>query len=66
MNACINASCSFVTVCMYPTIRVSPHSQPRRKRIRKKFSENGEVVMVTEYRSLDGGNRHGHVVIKVR
>ena len=21
--------------------------------------------MVTEYRSLDGGNRHGHVVIKV-
>ena len=28
--------------------------------------ENGEVVMVTEYRSLDGGNRHGHVVIKVR
>ncbi|XP_046859606.1 rap guanine nucleotide exchange factor 6-like [Xenia sp. Carnegie-2017] len=28
--------------------------------------ENGEVVMVTEYRSLDGGNRDGHVVIKAK
>jgi Rap guanine nucleotide exchange factor 2 len=30
------------------------------------LTENGEVVVVTEYRSLDGGNRHGYVVIKVR
>ena len=32
----------------------------------QKVTENGEVVVVTEYRTLDGGNRHGHVVIKVR
>ena len=27
--------------------------------------EEGQVVMVTEHRTTDGGNRQGHVVIKV-
>ena len=30
-----------------------------------RHEENGEVVMVTEHRVLDGGNRKGHIVIKV-
>ena len=29
------------------------------------IEENGEVVMVTEFRKTDGGSRQGHVVIKV-
>ena len=29
------------------------------------IKENGEVVMVTEFRKTDGGSRQGHVVIKV-
>jgi len=32
----------------------------------KVIEEGGEVVMVTEHRSTDGGNREGEVVIKVR
>lgn len=31
----------------------------------KVIEEGGEVVMVTEHRSTDGGNREGQVVIKV-
>ena len=31
-----------------------------------RHEENGEVVMITEHRVLDGGNRKGHIVIKVR
>ena len=27
-----------------------------------RHEENGEVVMVTEHRVLDGGNRKGHIV----
>ena len=30
-----------------------------------RHEENGEVVMVTEHRVLDAGNRKGHIVIKV-
>ncbi|CAH1794604.1 unnamed protein product [Owenia fusiformis] len=30
----------------------------------RKHMEEGEVVMVTEHRSLDGGNRNGHIVIR--
>ena len=29
------------------------------------MEEGGEVVMETEHRTTDGGNRQGHVVIKV-
>ena len=29
------------------------------------IEENGEVVMVTEFRKTDGGSRQGQVVIKV-
>lgn len=29
------------------------------------IEENGEIVMVTEFRKTDGGSRQGHVVIKV-
>lgn len=32
----------------------------------KIHEEAGEVVLVTEYRVLDGGNRKGHIVIKVK
>ncbi|KAI8521336.1 Rap guanine nucleotide exchange factor 2 [Branchiostoma belcheri] len=30
----------------------------------RRVEEEGEVVMVTEHRELDGGNRKGHIVIK--
>ena len=31
----------------------------------KRHKEEGQVVMVTEHRDLDGGNRRGHIVIRV-
>ena len=31
----------------------------------RKHMEQGKVVMVTEHRELDGGERRGHVVIRV-
>lgn len=31
----------------------------------RKHEEKGEVVMVTEHRELDGGNRKGQIVIRV-
>ena len=31
----------------------------------RRHEEQGEVVMVTEHRELDGGNRRGHIVIRV-
>lgn len=31
----------------------------------RKHEEQGRVVMVTEHRVLDGGNRKGHIVIRV-
>ena len=31
----------------------------------RKHEEQGKVVMVTEHRVLDSGNRKGHIVIRV-
>ena len=31
----------------------------------RRHEEAGEVVLVTEHRVLDGGNRKGHIVIRV-
>ena len=31
----------------------------------RRHEEQGEVVLVTEHRILDGGNRKGHIVIRV-
>ena len=31
----------------------------------RRHEENGKLVLVTERRVLDGGNRQGHIVIKV-
>ena len=32
----------------------------------RRIEENGQTVLVTEHRVLDGGNRKGHIVIRVR
>ena len=32
----------------------------------KKHEEKGRVVMVTEHRELEGGNKKGHIVIRVK
>lgn len=31
----------------------------------KRHEKNGKVVKVTEHRVFDGGNRKGHIVIRV-
>ena len=31
----------------------------------RRIEENGQTVLVTEHRVLDGGNRKGHIVIRV-
>ena len=31
----------------------------------RRHEEDGKVVMVTEHRVFDGGNRRGHIVIRV-
>lgn len=50
-NDCLNVSTG---VCCY---------QGEENTLR--FEENGEVVVVSEHRVLDGGNRKGHIIIRV-
>lgn len=52
--------CQFVCVAQADYYRILTQGE----RSIQCIEENGEVVMVTEFRKTDGGSRQGHVVIK--
>ncbi|CAH1246964.1 RAPGEF6 [Branchiostoma lanceolatum] len=52
--------CQFVCITQNDYYRILHQGEVNTRRV----EEEGEVVMVTEHRELDGGNRKGHIVIK--
>nr|XP_006814043.1 PREDICTED: rap guanine nucleotide exchange factor 6-like [Saccoglossus kowalevskii] len=52
--------CQFVCIAQTDYYRILHQGEENTRKV----EEEGEVVMVTEHRVLDGGNRKGHVVIK--
>ncbi|XP_064594655.1 rap guanine nucleotide exchange factor 6-like isoform X3 [Liolophura sinensis] len=52
--------CQFVCIAQSDYYRILHQGEENTK----KHEEDGKVVMVTEHRVLDGGNRRGHIVIR--
>ncbi|KAL8569549.1 hypothetical protein ACOMHN_002095 [Nucella lapillus] len=52
--------CQFVCIAQQDYYRILHQGEENTR----KHKEQGEVVMVTEHRELDGGNRRGHIVIR--
>ncbi|XP_064457908.1 rap guanine nucleotide exchange factor 6-like isoform X3 [Ornithodoros turicata] len=52
--------CQFVCIAQGDYYRILHRSEENTWKV----EENGQVVLVTEHRSLDGGSREGHVVIR--
>ncbi|XP_070185969.1 rap guanine nucleotide exchange factor 2-like isoform X2 [Littorina saxatilis] len=52
--------CQFVCIAQQDYYRILHQGEENTRR----HEEQGEVVMVTEHRELDGGNRRGHIVIR--
>ncbi|XP_077999088.1 rap guanine nucleotide exchange factor 2-like isoform X4 [Glandiceps talaboti] len=52
--------CQFVCIAQSDYYRILHQGEENTRKV----EEEGEVVMVTEHRILDGGNRKGHIVIK--
>ncbi|XP_076458916.1 rap guanine nucleotide exchange factor 2-like isoform X3 [Babylonia areolata] len=52
--------CQFVCIAQQDYYRILHQGEENTR----KHEEQGEVVMVTEHRELDGGNRRGHIVIR--
>uniref|UniRef100_A0A2C9LIN6 Rap guanine nucleotide exchange factor 2 n=1 Tax=Biomphalaria glabrata TaxID=6526 RepID=A0A2C9LIN6_BIOGL len=59
MKTVVN-DCQFVCIAQSSFYRILHQGEENIK----KHEEKGKVVMVTEHRELDGGNRKGHVVIR--
>ncbi|XP_070544204.1 rap guanine nucleotide exchange factor 6-like [Ptychodera flava] len=52
--------CQFVCIAQSDYYKILHQGEENTRKIK----EEGEVVLITEHRVLDGGNRKGHVVIK--
>ncbi|XP_041363202.1 rap guanine nucleotide exchange factor 6-like isoform X3 [Gigantopelta aegis] len=52
--------CQFVCIAQHDYYRILSQGEENTKR----HKEEGQVVMVTEHRDLDGGNRRGHILIR--
>lgn len=52
--------CQFVCIAQQDYYRILHQGEENTRR----HEEKGEVVLVTEHRELDGGNRKGHIVIR--
>lgn len=53
--------CQFVCITQQDYYRILHQGEENTVR----HEEEGEVVLITEHRVLDSGNRKGHIVIKV-
>lgn len=53
--------CQFVCIAQSDYYRILHQGEENTR----KHEEDGEVVLVTEHRVLDGGSRRGHIVIRV-
>lgn len=54
--------CQFVCITQQDYYRILHQGEENTVR----HEEDGDVVLITEHRVLDSGNRNGHIVIKVR